>query len=264
MPLTKHPVCNARCRLDGSSLSSCSLYRPSKRTLLNAWVRKARAFFKTPSPTTAKKSVKKIRRRFCGKQAPAPPTHSPPADAILDFGSPSDAAAELPECPGFTVILGNSSSSVPESVDDREAIKDAIMDACWVPEARFSSLNNFFKFGSLRNDDPQALKEGTLQCVVARVALEFPKVCTEVGEPRALAVYGNISDIFQKLSPVSLFFPSQTYVAASFYLGWELAGSWASDSDGPAIIRSAPQKDVVAVVYMLMNLMKRPNLVRAV
>lgn len=157
------------------------------------------------------------------------------------------------------VISGNSSSSVSESIDDGGTIKDAIMDACLVPEARFSSLKNFFKFCSLHDDGPQSLKEGTFERVVARVALEFPKVCTEVGEPRALAVYSAISGIFQKISPGSLFFPSRTYVAASFYLGWELAGSWDSDSDGPAIMRSAPQKDVVAGVYSLMNMMKHPN-----
>ena len=252
------PDCKTRCRSDGScSSSSCLLYRPSKRTLVRAWMQKARAFLKTPSPTPVKKSCKKkIRRRLCSKQAPAPTPHSQPAIPITDFGSPSDAAAELPECPGATVISGNSSSSVSESIDDRETIKDAIMDACLVPEARFSSLNNFFKFGSMHNDDPQALKEGTFQRVVARVALEFPQVCTEVGEPRALAVYSNISGIFQKISPDSWFFPSRTYIAAIFYLGWELAGSWDSDSDGPAIIRSAPQKDVVAGVYTLINLMK--------
>ena len=249
--------CYARCRLDGScSSSSCSLYRKSKRSLLNNWVRKAKAFLKTPSPESVKN--KRLRKRLVVKQRPP---HSPPADAILsDFASPaaleSSAAAGSPEESHYNVINITASSSSASIDEEREAIKDAIMeDNGLVPEDHFSTLRNFFEFGSMTEPG----SEGTLQGMVARVASVYPKVCSEVGEPRALAVYSNISGILQKLPQHSLFLPSRVYVAALFYLAWEMAGSWDGDSVGPAIIRSAPQKDVVAGVCTLMNLMNNKS-----
>lgn len=177
--------------------------------------------------------------------APAPAVSNLPAAVAIDIGK---------------VRSDTAMSSASSLVDDNEVLKDAIEQCFLVPEAGdVRSLRNFFDFATML-DAPRCYNSGTLELVAARVALQFQSLVAEVGEPRALAVYSSISGVLQKVSSQDAFLPTQAFVAALFYLGWELAGSW--EGTEPAIIRSAPRQQVVDAVYTLMSYMMRADVVQ--
>ena len=173
---------------------------------------------------------------------------------VLSNGNMVAARNDMCDLTKTTAI---SSSSSSQECDD---IQNAIIDlAASVPENRFDTLQNFFQFEPIlaRFDLSSLRKEGSLQWLAATTGLEYSSVCKQVGEPRALQVYSNISAILQKQPPDVVFQPGKTYVVALLYLGWELAGSWGADSNGPSILRSVPHKEVLAGVCVLMNHMGR-------
>ena len=204
-------------------------------------------------------------RRLVVKQRPPSalsmePSSAPVAGvAVIDESSPAPAVSNLPAA---AIDIGKARSDMAMSsastlVDDNEALKDAMEQCVLVSEAdNVRSLRNFFDFATML-DAPRRYNSGTLELVAARVALQFQSLVAEVGEPRALAVYSSISGILQKVPSQDVFLPTQAFVAALFYLGWELAGSW--EGNEPAIIRSAPRQQVVDAVYTLMSYMMRAD-----
>ena len=139
--------------------------------------------------------------------------------------------------------------------DEAEALKDAVEQCILVPEVdNAHDLCTFFDFATMR-ESPRHHKPGSLESVTARVAFHFQALVLEVGEPRAMAVYSSISGILQKVPSADIFLPTDAFVAALFYLGWELAGSW--EGVEPAIIKSAPHQQVVDAVYAFMSYMTR-------
>ena len=247
--------CPGRLRLDGScSAPLCPLYRPSKRPHCNTWILKAKMFLK--SLLSKKKKSKSMRRlRICSKRAP----ESPPSDKVFSRESPvisSSSSQKQKHRPGQTLQPAVCNEGDDDACRAQDALKDDIMEKLVLlgecDDVRH--LRCFFKFRSQR-DDPLLYVDGSLECLSAAVGSYFDKAVEEVGEPRALAMYSNISGILQKLPSGTVLLPSKNYVASLFYLGWELAGSWEQNS--PSIITTGSQAEVLAGVYKLMNMINR-------
>jgi hypothetical protein len=82
-------------------------------------------------------------------------------------------------------------------------------------------------------------------------------VAIEVGEARALAVYSSMSGILAKVPPWENFGDAtaiKIYVAALFYIGWELAGS-VELPGGPSIIFTVQRAHLMSAVYRFLGYM---------
>ena len=93
--------------------------------------------------------------------------------------------------------------------------------------------------------------------LAAEVARCFPEVVIEVGEARALAVYSSMSGILAKVPPWENFGDAtaiKIYVAALFYIGWELAGS-VDILGGPSIIFAVQRAHLMSAVYRFLRYM---------
>jgi hypothetical protein len=115
-----------------------------------------------------------------------------------------------------------------------------------------ANFRDFFKILSHRTPS-RYFEPGGLNRLASLVAEELPSVTLGIGEPRALAVYGSISGILQKLPVAGVFQPEQVYVAALFYIAWELVGSF--ELEGPEIMHAAPLPDVMKAVYEILGWM---------
>lgn len=120
-----------------------------------------------------------------------------------------------------------------------------------VREKTVGTQNCFLHFRTA-TFEPSSFNNGTLKYLSALVAHHYSVEVAALGEPRALALYSTISGILQKLPADAMFTPAESFLAALFYIAWELAGTASAE---PAIIRSAPKKDVMACVFKLMNYM---------
>jgi hypothetical protein len=105
-----------------------------------------------------------------------------------------------------------------------------------VPENLVNRLCEHFRFSA--KPHPKYDSEDAVCALGRGVAAFYPGVVKLVGEPRALAVFGSISGILQKVPVGAKLSPMRAYIAACFYLGWELVGSY--ELTGPeALIRQA-------------------------
>ena len=127
-----------------------------------------------------------------------------------------------------------------------------MVDQCiLVPEIKVGMLSCFFQFRTA-TFEPCSFKTGTLKYLSALVAYRYSMEVAALGEPRALALYSIISGILQKLPADATFMPAESFLAALFYIAWELAGTASAE---PAVIRSAPRAVVMDCVFTLMNYM---------
>ena len=196
-------------------------------------IKKIQTFVKmTPPSRSAAK--RKIKGRLNAKTAPSLPAL---ARAI---SLPSQEPANPPppsRADFFDMEVKNRIAEVmldPAAADDRYA----------------RALESFFQFGTTAADHPGRLEEGSVKLLAAEVAKHWPAVMKELGEPRALAVYSSMSGILQNVPSRDTFGDAdriKTYVAALFYVAWELAGS--AESNGPSVMRSAPKANVMSAVF---------------
>ena len=134
-------------------------------------------------------------------------------------------------------------------VEVKNMIAEVMLDPAAAEDRYVSSLQSFFQFATAAAGHPGS-EEGTVKLLAAEVAKHWPVVLKDLGEPRALAVYSSMSGILQKVSARDTFGDEgciKTYVAALFYVAWELAGS--AESNGPSVMRSAPKADVMRAAF---------------
>jgi hypothetical protein len=133
-------------------------------------------------------------------------------------------------------------------------MKNDIADLfCLTPEGDLR-MTCFFKFVTTA---PHNCEPGSLNLLAAEVARCFPEVVIEVGEARALAVYSSMSGILAKVPPCENFGDAtaiKIYVAALFYIGWELAGS-VEVPGGPSIIFMVQRAHLMSAVYRFLGYM---------
>jgi len=132
----------------------------------------------------------------------------------------------------------------------KNMIAEVMLDPAAAEDRYVSSLQSFFQFATAAAGHPGNVKEGSVKLLAAEVAKHWPAVLKDLGEPRALAVYSSMSGILQNVSARDTFGDEdriKTYVAALFYVAWELAGS--AESNGPSVMRSAPKADVMRAAY---------------
>ena len=167
------------------------------------------------------------------------PPGSPSPPAVL---AEATAAEALPLLPGVTDM----------AADEQEQLVDALHACVLVPQGDASALKDFFKMSCGRAFSGR-FDAGGLNCLASLLAEAWPDVLQEIGEPRALAIFGSLSGILQKMPVNGKFFPEDVYVSAMFLIAWELAGSY--DIDGPKIIDRSLRADVLNVVYKILGWM---------
>jgi hypothetical protein len=140
----------------------------------------------------------------------------------------------------------STSVSLPLELPDAKLRDSALIDHCLSPEAPSTTNVSFFQFRcSLEPKIP-----GNLACLSRAIAKYFPNAVKEMGEASALAVYGRISAILQKLPNDKTFEPNIAYVAALFQIAWELAGD--GDFAAPKF-EGASQTEITIAVCVLLN-----------
>ena len=242
----KLPDCCGYNRLDNSCSSrACSLYRPSKRTLLNTWVYKLKR--SAASSQTPPKMLLRSARRYCrrlGFKQPLPDSTPP--------GLTSTTAVTINHVVLGTTAAdqddGGSSSVATECL--KGSIQDAVMDMALVPETDRPRAW-FTPFLAIKLDHQPSLQEGCLSHLAYLTALEYADICNEVGEPRALQVYSRISSLLQKQPPDRVYMPTNDYVVALLYVAWELAGSW--ECGVPKVARSVPVSVLMEPIAVLLG-----------
>lgn len=269
------PSCGGgRLRLDGTCpFELCVKFRKSKRALCSGWLnvtdRETEDLenAKNPVKHSQRTPLRRIKKRFRCKQAPS--TAATPAVKAVFTSSHNnnvsietqtealagpEAAGCLSSSPPSTASPSSSSSSLyvaGGAAEAAAAIQDMIEQCMLVPERKVGTLNCMFQLRTA-TFEPCSFKNGSLKYLSALVAYRYSVEVAALGEPRALALYSSISGILQQLPANAMFSPAESYLAALFYIAWELAGTASAE---PAIIRSAPQKDVMACVFNLMNYM---------
>lgn len=224
---------------------------------------KARKFINTPSTklktvkilssssaSTSRRRCRPARRRHRFKQ-PGGAANSHPCSQAQTPATSAGPESKASICVPMTITCQPSgASSVPGGTSDAD-IADAI-NQYMVGEGNVSCMKSFFKFGSARSSHGN-FDIGSLEFVVALVAEAFPKVQSQIGEPRALSLYGAISGILQKMPPSQRYSPDFVFVSAFFYIGWELIGSW--ETQAPSIIMDSPKDAVLEKVYKILGWM---------
>ena len=238
----KRDHCAGTLRRDGScSQEGCTLHRPSRRG--QHWIATAaRKFLQTPF------KAKKPKNRHCQK-APVPTT--PKTKKKPSPNTPTTTATSSARMSIDPVPTENTPSTPSVAGAITEPIIDIdILDHALVPEDNARMFRNCFRFRAINSPDDilAPMRVCHLGCAVAA---HYEKMLQEIGEPRALAVFSNISGILQKVPSQATFSPLHLYVAACFYLGWELAGSWSQRE--PSVIASANNNDVKRCALELLS-----------
>lgn len=230
--------CAGTLRRDGScSQQGCALHRPSFRGQCWTWLGKTVNKLRTPV------KLKKPRKRR-RKKAPPSPTTITKATTIDMSSIQASPTATTPSTPSAAVVA------------EAFSIESDILDHALSPEAPVRLLRNCFRFRTPSPDDADFLVPTGVNSLGLAVASHYYTLLGEIGEPRTLSVFSNISGILQKIPSDTKFLPQGLYVAACFYLGWELAGSWLQKE--PNIIASENPSDVKRCALELLNFLVDP------
>jgi hypothetical protein len=276
MPLMCQSCGGAHLRKDGSCpFELCVKFRAIKRVSCSTWLQKTKDIKKkkannrvTPCQSTP---LWRTRKRLWGKHA-ASNTNiryaaKPTVEAVFSSGHNNHVSTETQkEAAAGPDAAGCSSSSLSVSTSSLAASSSAslllaggkaeaaafIVEQCLLVREKAVGTQNCFLQFRTATFEPSSFKYGSLKYLSALVAHHCSVEVAALGEPRALALYSTISGILQKLPADAMFTPAESFLAALFYIAWELAGTASAE---PVIIRSAPKKDVMACVFKLMNYM---------
>jgi hypothetical protein len=239
----KRDYCTGRKRLDGTcSEKGCVDYRQSRRGLHKIIIQKAQAPVRTP--LKIKKPKKRIHVKATLMTTPkrkGPERIDPsPEKAISASSSTSSGMALSPQSDVSTA------ASTPEAM---RATLDTL-DFSLVAEDT-GQLRDLFRFKA--PVDEEVASTPCVRNLALEVASHYSSLVHQVGEPCALAIFGAISGILQKVPPQLELRPLHTYVGACFYLGWELCGSW--QYRVPVINTNASEQDVNKCAMRLLEIM---------
>ena len=256
----KRDYCAGRLRLDGScNQPGCALYRVSKRGRIREWINKARIRLGTPPKfkKSKKRIYAKMRLMTTPKTNRARSASTPEGDAEeIDPVSNRVTSQSSPTTVNFNArVLSNGGASTLHmncNIITRVDMPDVLELLALTPEQPARTMQIFFKFvGKADVDDfcsPPVVRDLGLQ-----LASVYENVEDQIGEPRALALYSAMTGVLQSVPPRMPMSPLADWVAACFYLGWELAGS--CQLQKPAIITGASDEDVKRCALQLMQLM---------
>lgn len=275
------PRCGGgRLRTDGSCpFELCPSFRKSKRPTCGTWLKHKKKKNKddidetkhvvvpsikadkeqTPSQRTPLRRV--IRKRIWVKRAArsrisaAETVEAVFSSRCNDVSTQTQKETAAKEAAGGSLPAAPSSSALQFAGGEGEqadTIQDMIDQCHLVPEKVLAAQHCFFNFRTA-SSEPSSVKHGSLQYLAALVAFRYSVEVRALGEPRALAIYSTISGILQKLPPTGVFLPAPAYLAALFYIAWELAGT--ASAAEPAVIAAAPMADVMACVFKVLNYM---------
>ena len=232
----KRDNCVGTLRRDGScSQEGCVLHRPSLRGQCWKWISKATKKLRTPL---------KLKRPKTRHHQKAPVATTPKTTRTQPSTPPT---ATTPACISIHTSPTETTLNTPSAAFEAESfnVDFDVLDNALVPEAHVRLLRNCFRFRAPSPDDNDSnllLAPTGVNSLGLAVAAHYDTILGEKGEPRTLSVFSGISGILQKIPSGPTFSPQHLYVAACFYLGWELAGSWAQKE--PTIIANANHSDV--------------------
>ena len=256
----KRDFCAGRLRLDGScNQPDCTLYRAGKRHLVRDWINKTRARLGTPP------KMKKPKKRMYAKMRVMTTPKTKRARSASSLG---EDAQETDPAANHRVVSQSSPSTIQRNVSanvlsngdaagGRNAIThvdmpDVLELLALTPEMPPRRMRNLFKLNGKADTDDFSSPPSVRDLGFAISSL-YENVADQIGEPRALALYSSMSGVLQSVPPQMSMSPLADWLAACFYLGWELAGS--CQLEEPRIITGASEEDVKRCALRLMELM---------